>query len=129
MSSNPVPPREISAQELAQLVCRAGWDQAVLVCRREGDNGGEQVVNVGLTYRDGRIAEEMAKVIKQIMGWKPEGDFQNELDKEVAAAKAEMDEGPGDGTVSTGRKIIMPTIERKNEIDGKAVGGKRKRGN
>jgi hypothetical protein len=105
-SDNPIDPREISAQNLAKFAVAHGWDQAVIIYRREeADGTAEGVTFMGRTYRDSKIAEEIAKLIKQMIGMKPDTA---ELDKEIAAAKAEMHEGPN----NEGKRIIMPAIER-----------------
>jgi hypothetical protein len=106
MSENPVEPRDVTPQDLMRFCAVRGWDQAVLIYRRsESDGDCEGVTHVGLTYRDGQIAAEMGKVIKQLIGMKVETA---DIDKEIAAAKREMSTGPND----EGSKIIMPAIDR-----------------
>lgn len=105
MSDNPVPPREISSQDLAQFCVSHGWDQAVLYYRRDGQDGGEGCTFMGLTYRDGEIAREMADFLKKnVFGWKSEEA--PELDKMITDAKREMAEAPQGGDPDTGKKLI-----------------------
>ncbi len=119
--SNPVPPREIPHQALAELMAEHGWEQAVIVYRREGNVGGEGITCAGLGYRNGRVAEEIMSMMKKIMGMQPDTSA---LDDEIRKAEAEMSEGrTEDNGLTTGQKSILPTIERtrgpkrKEEID------------
>jgi hypothetical protein len=112
---------------VAKLCAMHGATQGILIFRREGNDGGEGVTTAGLTYRDARIAEEIGKVLKSMIGMKVDT---TELDKELAQAAAEMDEGPkGAMDLSQGKLIILPALERKDKVSGKLKGGKRNRSN
>lgn len=110
--NNRLPPQEIGHEELGRLIVLKGWDQAVLYCRRE--DGAEQVVHVGRTYKHGRIAEDMASFLKaSVFGWEQEASARASLDAEVAAAKREMAEGPDGGDPNTGMRLIGEKLEMK----------------
>jgi hypothetical protein len=110
MSDNPVPPRDIQPQDLMRFVAYHGWDQAVLIYRRsESDGDCEGVTYVGLTYRDGQIAEQCGKLVKQIIGMKVDTV---DIDKEIMLAKREMAGGPDGGDPDTGKRIIFDAIDK-----------------
>lgn len=107
---------EVPHQVLGRLLVTAGWDRAVLICEKDGPNGGKCITSAGIDYRQGRIAQEQAEFLrKNVLGMKLETDA---LDSEIEAAQDEMREGPKGGDPDVGKRIIMPAIERKKEIDG-----------
>lgn len=95
----------ISVELLGRLMSSHGWTQAVLIVRRDGDDGGEAITTAGATYRDGKVSEEIGKFLtSKVMGWTsdPEADWQKEID----LAKKEMSAG------EHGKQLILPTIEK-----------------
>lgn len=110
--SNPKPCVAIEQQALGLIMAHYGWDQCVCYYRKEGDHGGEGVTHVGITYRDGKIAEEMARFLaNKIFGFAADESVQAALDEEIRNAKIEMGEGSL-ADPNAGKKIIMEKIER-----------------
>ncbi|MDE2098493.1 MAG: hypothetical protein KGL39_14665 [Patescibacteria group bacterium] len=72
-SENPIPMRDIPYGAVMHLAASHGFDQVVLIARKEGRDGGECVVSAGITHRDASIADEIARFLKrEVMGWKSE---------------------------------------------------------
>lgn len=97
-------PRQITADTAGRLAAIHGWDQIVIVCRSEGEDGGEMVTHAGRGPRDAKIAEELAGAISEhALGWV--SDTAPELDQMVRDAKKEMATGP-DSDPNLGQRLI-----------------------
>ncbi len=113
---NPIAAREIPYQIAGQVALAFGWDRIVIIAEKDGDSGGKCITSAGTDFRNARIAQDQADFLRrEVLGMKLETDA---LDSEIAAAEDEMREGPKGGDPDTGKRIIMPAIERKKEIDG-----------
>lgn len=94
---------EIAHQDVMRLAAMHGYDQVVLMARRDGDDGGFCVVTSGIGVRNGKIAQELGEIIKGMTGMK---EVDQAADAELAAAKREMAEAPEGGDPETGKKLI-----------------------
>ncbi len=109
---NPRPMKEIDYASAARLAAEFGYDQIVIIARKEGPEGGECVCHAGLTKRDALTAEAIAEMLKfHVMGW-DKTDEAKELETLVRQAKKEMVEGPDGGDPQLGRKLIALPGER-----------------
>lgn len=96
--------RVIDSDTAGKLAGIFGWDQIVIVCRSEGEDGGEMVTHAGRGPRDAKIAEELAGAISEhALGWVSE--TAPELDKMVREAKKEMATGP-ENDPDLGKRLI-----------------------
>lgn len=112
---NPRPMRQVDHQLLGALMADHGYDQAVLYLRKDGEDGGENVVSAGLGFRSGRVAQDMAEFLRRnVFGMKLETDA---LDAEIEAAKKEMASTNETGE-DIGSQIILPALAKKTEVDG-----------
>lgn len=127
--SNPRHCVAIEQQVLGKIMAHFGWDQCVCYYRKEGDQGGEGVTHVGFTYRDGKIAEEMARFLaNKIFGFAADEEVQKNLDAEIQRARIEMGEGPA-ADPNAGKRIIMDKIDmtRDEHITKRGPTGKAKK--
>jgi hypothetical protein len=121
---NPRPCVAIDDEVLGKLIGFHGWDLGVVFYYKEGEEGGAGCTSAGFGLRNARMAQEFQRRIMEVIGETQEDKaVKAELDKELADAQEEMSEGAtiSDNPVvaTEGRKLIMPTVLKKRERDGR----------
>jgi hypothetical protein len=121
---NPKAAIEIDSEVLSKVVGYHGWDLGVCFYYKEGDEGGAGCTSFGFGLRNAKMAQEFQRRIMEVIGeTQADREVKASLDQEIKDAEKEMSEGAmldGHPAVGTeGKKIIMPTVLKVRERDGR----------
>lgn len=104
--------KQIPPNLAANICTMLGWDQCVIFCRKEGDDGGECVAYGGNSYRNGRTAQEMAEFLKaNVFMWEREAEERVADDPVEREAQKEFAR-----QAEAGKSLIfLPNIDKRQD--------------
>lgn len=95
------PFREMPAEAAGHIAKAFGWDRIIVVGIRDGDDGGQVVVNAGRGPRHEAISNDMAQYVREkLLGW--DSVVESDIDR---LAREAMAEGPADNP-NLGKSLV-----------------------